>query len=218
LEEVKKEIIMWFMQSSLYNFFMNHVVWRIRFTTYYPNLSGVYYHAAYEVLQPSDVVLTTDDLKLTSYLIPGNSGADHAALCISKDKKREIIEATHKGVKCCTFADTWKESTRIIIMRCLKWDEEYKREVISKSLTFENKPYDTSFNNPQAIYCSELIMLSDYQYRANYDLSDIAGIGMKYISPSGLLFSYSFICVYDSKGEYTGLTGDQIEKKVLNAK
>jgi len=129
VETIKRRLILWFMNGRLYNFLMNHVVWRIRFTTYYTNLKGVYYHDSYKILQPADVILTTDDLKLTSILIPGI--VDHAAVFVGKNVNFEVVEATHKGVQGCYYADVWKESTRIIIIRCTKWNPLYKFEFIN---------------------------------------------------------------------------------------
>jgi hypothetical protein len=211
-----KKILALFLQSRIYGWLLKHVIPFIRFTTYYSDFTGLEYEPARQLVQRCDVILTTDDLKLTSKIIPGI--VDHAALCLSDH--REIAQMTHKDFTIDTMFDLCKESTRVIIMRCPDiWkDPNYMFHMTNKCRGFAGSKYDGQFKlGVEALYCSELVYQADYDHRINCDLTDLAGLGRPYISPTGLLLSENMYCVYDSNHEFDSLTGKEIEKKLRNA-
>lgn len=213
MEAIRKKLILWFMQTSFYFWLMRKVIWRIRFTTYYTDFSGIKYKAGLKHLKKGSIVLTQDRLKLTGLLIPGI--VDHACLCVND--KHKIVEMTHLGFGECDFFDTCKESTRVIIMRCKRWDKYYINKICKYVFKFKDCDYDLDFTfGIKKLYCSELIYQADFKHKMRVDLSDFAGIGREYISPTGLLFSMDNYCVFDSDGVFQGMTGKEIEEKVNN--
>jgi hypothetical protein len=133
-------------------------------------------------------------------LIPGEVA--HAGLCVAKDAEWEISEMTHDNYSKSNFFDICKESDRVLILRCKDWDENYKQQVIDKCKTFVDATYDVSFDfGVKALYCSELVYQSDIEKRLEVNLDDIAGIGQKYISPTGILKAENCDIIWDSDKE-----------------
>jgi len=210
-----KKILALFMQTKPYGWLLKHVIPFIRLTTYYSNFDGHRYEEARAVVQPCDYILTTDDLKLTSYIIPGV--VDHAALVLTGHM--EIAQMTHKDFTIDTLFDICKESTRIVVMRCpdIYEDHAYKVKMGLKVAGFKGAKYDGQFTlGVNALYCSELVYQADYEHRLKCNLEDLAGLGRPYISPTGLLCVANAKCVYDSGYKFTGLMGSEIEKLLRN--
>jgi len=189
--------LLWLMQTKFYYWLLIEVIPYIRFTTYYTSFRGYQYHAGYALLQPGDIILTRDNKKLTTVLIPGEM--THAAMCVSKDGKWEISEMTHENyVKNCFF-DLCKEADRVVIMRCTDFDPDYTQKVIEKCKSFVGAQYNIEFEfGIKALYCSELDYQSDFERRWNVSLEDLAGLGRPYISPTGFLHARNGLIVYDS--------------------
>ena len=208
-----RKLLLFFMQSKLYSYLCKHVIPYIRFSLYYPKFTGIDFKQAQKLIKPCDIILTTDKKKLTSFLIPGV--IDHAVLYLGEQGTFDLVEMTHENYKQGYLFDVCKESDRIIIIRCLHFDDNYKYQMIEKALSFKDAVYDYDFEfGVKSLYCSELIYHSDFEHRIKVDLSDIVGLGRQYISPSGLLYSPSVWCVYDSEYEFTNLNGKFIEQKV----
>lgn len=187
------------MQSKPYRWLLKSVIPYIRFTTYYASFPGSKFHEGYDLLEPGDIILTTDDKKLTTVLIGGEM--THAALCVSKDKVWEVSEMTHSDYTKSTFFDVCKQSTRVIILRCRDWDDEYTKMVIARCRGFEGALYDADFDlGVIALYCSELVYQSDFDHKLDVSLEDLAGLGREYISPTGLLKAKNCDIVWDSNG------------------
>lgn len=188
---------------------------------YYTKIRGNKYHEGWNMLSPSDIILTVDDKKLTGMLIPGVMS--HAALCVAKRPSGyEVVEMTHTDYTQSDFFDICKESSRVLIIQCLDWDLDYQRMVIEAARSLKNAKYDVEFElGVQSLYCSELVYQSDkIAYFNRYekegtllqvDLSDLAGLGRPYLSPDGLLFAKNIRCKWDSDGQLAGKIGPQIE-------
>ena len=196
---MKKKITLWFMQTKLYAWLVKKVIPYIRFTTYYTKMRGYLYHQVYDSIQPGDVILTTDNSKLTTVLIPGEWA--HAAFCVSRDKNFEVAEMTHTDYTKSTVADLCFEADRVAVFRCThkNFNDKYKDLVIEKCKSFEGTPYDNQFElGVKALACSELVWASDYKQLFGLDLSDIAGLGRPYISPTGISKGDNLECVFDT--------------------
>ena len=175
------------------------VIPKIRFTTYYTNFRGWKYKQGYKKLEAGHILLCIDDKKLTTKLIGGTF--THAALCVNMDIKDqyEVAEMVAVGYEESEFFDLCRESTRVVIGKCTKWDPEYTKLVIDKCKSFTGTPYDTKFGmGAKALACSELIYHSDFEHRLESKLDDVAGLGIKYISPTGIFNSPNFEIVWDS--------------------
>lgn len=203
-KRLRAEIIIELLKSDLYKWLVKKIIPFIRFTTYYTNFTGIKYHLGYNQLEPGDIILTTDDKKLTSMLIPGEW--DHAAICVSKDQRWEISEMTNKDYTKSCFFDVCKESTRVCIMRAPKWDPEYKQSFIRKCKSLYKAKYDVEFKfNIESLYCSELIYHSDYKNKLDLDESDLLGIGRDYISPDDIYNCKKLKVIWDSNSSTTYL-------------
>jgi hypothetical protein len=164
----------------------------------------------YKLLQPGDIILTNDAWKLTSFLIPGQW--THAALCVTRDSEFEIAEMTHTNFTRSTFFDLCKEATRVMILRCQEWDAEYIPKVIQKCLSFSRAQYDIRFcQGPEALYCSELIVESDFEHRLKASNEDILGLGMPYVSPTGISLADNVVVIWDSDNEIQPCWDEEIQ-------
>lgn len=186
--------------TALWRWILLKVVPYIRFSVYYTKLRGVQYHKGYRKLRPGDIILSTDNRKLTTFIIPGMF--THASLCVSLDTKFEVAEMTHLGYTESCFFDICKEADRVVILRCRDWDSEYTAKVIEACKNLDGTPYDTAFNlGVSELYCSELVYESDIERRLDVDLSDVHGLGTKYISPDGLYLAINTMIVWDSEDD-----------------
>ncbi len=192
-----RKLLLAFMQSKIYYWFLMHIVPYIRFSMYYTKLPGYKFYEAYRLLQPGDFLVSVDEKKLTTVLIPG--GWTHAAFCVSKDEKFEIAEMTHKNYTRSTFFDFCKENDRIAIYRINNVDAAYVQRMIAKCLSMGSALYDGEFKlGIDSLYCSELVYLCDIEGRIGASLDDLAGLGRPYISPTGLTKALNVTCIYDS--------------------
>jgi|TARA_R110000824_G_scaffold53483_4_gene148059 hypothetical protein len=188
------------MESRAYAWILYHVVPFIRFSFYYTSLRGKQYREGYALLQPGDIILTRDNWKLTSFLIPGH--LIHAALCVAKDDKEcfEVSEMVRVGYKKSEFYDVCHEADHVVILRCRDWDDEYIKKVIETCLSFDGLSYDIRFElGIKTLYCSELIVASDPEKRLDVSYDDLIGIGRPYISPMGIYHAKNVDLIWDSK-------------------
>tara|TARA_Y100000310_G_scaffold298173_1_gene331840 strand:- start:619 stop:1128 length:510 start_codon:yes stop_codon:yes gene_type:complete len=148
-------------------------------------MRGWKYHQVYKAIKPGDIILTVDNRKLTTKLIPGEWA--HAAVCVSKDKVFEVAEMTHTDYTKSTVADLCFEADRVRVLRGTKFTYAYRKKFIEKCISFEGVPYDDQFVlGVKALSCSELVWASDFEGRLGLSLKDIAGLGREYISPTGI--------------------------------
>lgn len=188
------------MQTEVYAWLLKYILPYIRFNMYYTSMKGWKYKRGYDLLKPGDIILTRDDWKLISFLIPGTFS--HAALCVDKDSEFEVAEMTHEGFCKSCFFDICKESDRVMIIRCKDWDGRYINKIIKKCKTLSGKLYDNQFKlGIKALYCSELVYVSDYQHRLKVDCSDLCGIGRPYVSPTDLYEAENIKIIWDSDCE-----------------
>lgn len=202
LISVRSHVILFIMQSKTYNWILNRIIPFIRISFYYSDMRGFKFKRAYKILRAGDIILCKDKWKLTTWLIPGEFS--HAALCIDKEEysEFEIAEMTHKGFTKSTFYDIFRESTRLLILRCIDWDEKYIKKVTDKCKTFEGTPYDDMFEfGIKALYCSEMIYEADEEKRLIVSIEDLMGLGKSYISPIGIYHAKNIEVIWDSENE-----------------
>ena len=192
------------MESRAYAWVLYYIVPFIRFSFYYTSMRGKHYREGYALLQPGDIILTRDNWKLTSFLIPGH--LIHAALCVSKDGDGfEVAEMVSTGYRKSEFDDACHEADHVVILRCKDWDEEYTKQVIATCLSFDGLNYDIKFElGIKTLYCSELIVASDPEKRLKVSYDDLIGIGRPYISPMGIYSAENVELIWDSKKTTTG--------------
>ena len=241
-----KKLILWFMSTKLYSYLILKVIPFVRFSMYYTDFRGDKYHEGYACLKEGCMIGTIDYKKLTGILIPKVTGGilSHAAYCVAKrDPKEydtlyatvnpvdghgsglEVAEMTHLHYTFSDFFDICKESDRVIIFRCLDWDELFIKRMTKRILSFRISKYDPAFKldgSPlEFLYCSEMIYQADRlenggeKPRISADVTDLMGLGRPYISPDGLLTADNVLVVWDSKGEFTGMTGNQVSEIVF---
>lgn len=192
-----KRLIVWFTNTKLWSWLLIEVIPFIRFTTYYTDFKGLQFINGYQRLQPGDIILTKDKRKLTTVLIGGEF--THAALCLNLGRPYEVAEMTHHDYTKSFFFDICKESDRVVILRCHDFDKAYIAKMVAKCESFQECRYDTAFDlGVKALYCSELVYQADFERRLKIDLSDLAGLGRQYISPTGLWEAQNCSVVFDS--------------------
>jgi len=193
------------MESKAYSWIMDKIPF-IRFCLYYTSTHGQEYKRGYSILRAGDIILTRDNWKLTTFLIPGEF--PHAALCVSKGGDFEVAEMTRVGFRKSEFYDICHESDRVVIIRCKDWDKDYIEKVVEKCLSFDGANYDIKFElGVKALYCSELVVASDPEKRLIVSYGDLIGLGRPYISPMGIYAAKNIEVVWDSKEYKCSLTG-----------
>lgn len=195
-----KKFVNWLMARKFYKHVLLKWLPFIRLSTYYTDIRGFKYHQGYRLLEPGHIILSVDNRKLISYIIPGDFS--HAALCVSKGDYRyfEIAEMTHTNYTESYFYDLCKEADRVVILECTAFNNAYVDRIITKCLSFQGAKYDTSFSLvDKALYCSELVYKSDFEHKLQVNLEDLAGLGYEYISPDGLYKAKNVKVIWDSK-------------------
>lgn len=193
---LKLKAVEWMMKLPWYRHLLMNIIPYVRFSLYYTDMTGVKYNALNKVMQPGDVLLCIDKRKLTTKLIPGEFS--HAAMCVSNDGVWETSEMTHNDyAKTCLF-DICKESDRVVILRP-QLDQSTINSAIEKCKSFHEAKYDIEFSlGVEALYCSELVYESYVDNSLEADITDLAGLGKPYISPSGLYTARRLKIVIDS--------------------
>lgn len=200
---ILRHVLVWITNSRAYTYLLIHIIPYIRFTTYYTSFKGYQYHNGYKLLKPGHIILTKDNRKLTTVLIGGIF--THAAFVVGKYgtpsyPNFEVAEMTHTNFTKSHFFDICKESDRVVILECPDFTSEYVNEMVDKCLTFEGATYDTTFEfGISKLYCSELVYQADFKRVLQVDLTDLAGLGREYISPTGLFEAKNVKVVYDSE-------------------
>jgi hypothetical protein len=201
-----KYLIRFFIKTAMYKWLMDHAVPFIRFTTGLPRMSGARFLEGYVKLKPGHIILCVDKRKLSALVVPGEFS--HAALVCRNlvgvknrnfSQSHEIVEMTHTDFTKSYFFDICKESDRVVILECTDFDDSYANAVVAKAEGFDGVKYDDTFElGTEALYCSELIYMSDFDRRLKLSITEDATLGMKYISPDDLYKAENVRVVYDS--------------------
>ena len=215
-KRLKLKFLMWMMRRSFFHFIVMRIVPFLRFSLYYSRPSNEKYiswgalaHKGYQKLEPGDIILSLDAKKLLTFII-GKATADnnpdlypfvpaHAALCVSKNGEFEVAEMTHHNYTKSAWMDVCSEATRVVIIRCKDFDQDYINNVlIPKCLSFKDKKYDVKFiQGIDELACSEMVFFSDVEGRLQVNLDPIMGLD-PYISPVGLLNAKNCDVIWDS--------------------
>lgn len=229
-----RKLMIKLLDSKAFNWLAIHILPYIRFSFYYVSLRGDKYNNGYAVLKEGDIIGSIDYKKLTGAIIPKATGGIlcHSAYCMGKRNPNnindryaailpnsiqgnglEMAEMTHLNFTFSDFFDICKEAERVIIFRCVDYDEEYIRRMTAEILSLRYKTYDSAFSlGVEALYCSELIYQADLNAggRLKCSLGDLAGLGRPYISPDGLLASKNVVVIWDSENQFTGMSGEEV--------
>jgi hypothetical protein len=193
------------MESRLYRCVLLKIIPHMRFSFYYTSMCGRKYRLGYSALRPGDIIVSKDDWKLTSFLIPGE--LVHASLCVGKSDDGspfEVAEMREDGYRRSDFYDICHEADRVVILRCKDWDDEYVSKVIETCLSFEGVDYDVKFQlGIKTLYCSELIVASDPEKRLQVSYADLIGLNRLYISPMGIYKAKNVDVIWDSNNSKT---------------
>lgn len=197
-----KKLIIWLMKTKLYKWIVLKLIPKLKYPTIHTKLNGQTYNLFYEILKPGDVLLSKNKWSMSSLLVPGDFS--HAAFCVSKDGKNEIIEAVAQGVRTVTFYDFYKDCSDIAILRGSGelFTPGYIARMCHKAIYFYNNRtgYDYMFEfGVDALYCSELIAHIDFDQKFGFSYMDLAGLGRYYISPTGILHGKNIEVIVDSR-------------------
>ena len=169
-------------------FFIERVLPKIRFSTWYPSLSTGAFAKFNYTIQEGDIVFSTDSNKLAHFLIPGEW--DHVGIVVKHEDQLMIVEAVQPKVR---FTDTYtfcSHSDRIAIARP-KLDPEALERFVRYAKMFVGMKYDSLFTpGREALYCAEVIIESwpaaDAIEPLGADMTDEAGLGVTYAVPDDI--------------------------------
>ena len=209
--------IFWFMETKLYYNLLKYVVPFIRLTPYYPKLRDLVFQKMYKLLEPGDILFQIDDKKLTAKVIGGEWS--HVGICVAKGDGVEVVDMTHEDFRQTDFFEFCKESTRVAVGRIddPRWTPEYKEQFIKNVWKEKDSEYNFSFrakerhdprvhgNTTLAVgkvynfnYCSQLPMVADTENIIDADWEDLIGLGVPYVSPTGLYKASNMKIIADS--------------------
>lgn len=197
-----KKALLKIIESKPYLWLMFNVLPFVRLTTGLPKFTGAQYESFARKIEVGDIVLCADRKKLTTVLIGGVFS--HACICVQKNEQGIVIAGMeHEGFKLNTFFDICRESDDVAILR-MNASSDYVYRFVDNVLSHRNAKYDFQFKlGLKFLYCSELVYVSDTDKILDLDLSDLKGLGQKYISPDGLAFSNTSIVATSTRQIYS---------------
>lgn len=221
-----KKFMFWFLETELYLFVAKHIMPFIRFTFYYTRFRKFAFARLYSKLKAGDILVSIDYQKLTSKVIGGLWS--HAAICVDKGiGKVEVVEMTRNDFNQTDFHKFCSESERVAILRVDDPRFDVQR-FIQKTWEQKDSKYNYGFfskekrdprnKHGQKVhkfnYCSQLVMTADDLdvIQANWD--DLAGLGVLYVSPTGLARAKNVVMVDDS-GLPKGIYGHEEKEKEI---
>jgi hypothetical protein len=188
-------------------------------TPYYPKFKNLAFQKLYNLLQPGDFIFQVDAQKLTAKVIGGEWA--HVAYCVGKGEGIvEVVEMTHENFHQTDFFDVCKSSTRIAIGRVNdpRWTTDYSKRFINNLWNEQDSVYNFSFRAKEKIdprrtqpvdkkgrkvykfnYCSQLGTTADSLNIIDCNWEDLAGLGVPYISPTGLYKASNMAIIADSE-------------------
>lgn len=216
---VYRKTVFWFMDTRLWFNLLKYTIPFIRMTPYYPRLKPLVFQLLYKALRPGDFIFQIDVKKLTAMAIGGEWS--HVAYCVDKGAgKVEVVEMTHENFHQTDFFQVCKEGTRIAIGRIddPKWTEEYNKRFIYNLWEEQDSVYNFNFRAKERIdprstqplrdkngdkifkfnYCSQLGTTADTENIIQCNWEDLAGLGVPYISPTGLYKAKNMKIIADS--------------------
>lgn len=218
-----RKILYWFLDTPFWFNLLKYTLPFIRFTLYYAKMNRLTYLRLYNQLQPGDLVFQLDSDKLTSKIIGGKWA--HVGICVDKGEGQvEIVDMTHGGFREIDFFEFCAESARVAIGRVIddRWTEEVKQEFIQNAWKEDGSKYNFTFrakekHDPRIHgpttkdggkvhkfnYCSQLVMVVDKRDIIDASWEDLAGLGVPYVSPTGIANASNVKIIGDS-GEYHG--------------
>jgi hypothetical protein len=196
LTKIKVALFGWLHKTSIYKYVMIKIVPYIRFSIYYTSFTGIKYNTLAKAIKPGDVILCTDNKKLTTMLIPGEFS--HAALCVSNDGVWETSEMNQYNYDKTTLFDICKMSDRVVLLRP-QLPASVIAEAVERCKSFEDVDYDLTFTlNVSTLYCSELVYMSYTGNSLEVNVTDEVGLGKPYVSPIGLYNANKLKVIIDS--------------------
>lgn len=155
----KMRLRRWVLSFYVVQFFIERVLPRIRFSTWYPELpEGSFNLFCYHV-RAGDIVFSSDSSKLSHFMIPGDW--DHVGVvCDVGEGSLMIVEAVQPRVRYSDFFQFCAHSDHIAIARPKLEPADLKR-FQEKAMSFVGRKYDALFeegsDHVEALYCSEIV-------------------------------------------------------------
>ena len=121
-----------------------------------PHVTAEFYYLCRTMLQPGDILISREDLKLTNVFIPGFWS--HVAIYVGKAKFDEtVVEAIGKGVVQTPFVQWVLQKDHVAVLRFKDAAFEEALTAAHFAILQEGKPYDYQIQpGTKAWYCAEL--------------------------------------------------------------
>lgn len=157
---------------NIIRFLIKRVIPKIMFRTQYSKITGARYLEVANYLKEGDILLSVDNYKLTSFLIPGYWS--HAGIVKSTNGQITISEMISDGYSETNLYDFCKSSDNIMVIRVDKNQSGYGLRMANEINKYINSQYDIEFEHgDKEMYCSELVAACDFENRLGLDLSKI---------------------------------------------
>lgn len=214
----------WILSFKPVQFFIERILPKIRFTTWYAELPEGTFGQFCRYARPGDIVFSCDTNKLAGMLIPGEW--DHVGIVVDTLDGLMIVEAVQPRVRKSDFFTFCAHSNKIAIARPVLSAADLLRFQIT-ALGFVGISYDALFViGREALYCSEVVLesypyLSDTGKPSNIlgvNMRDDVGLGTSYATPDAIWNATGLRKIWtsgDGNREAVEAKIDAIEKEIL---
>ena len=217
-KSIYRKTIFWLMDTKFWFNLLKYTIPFLRLTPYYPKLRRLVFQKMYALLKPGDIIFQIDEKKITAKFIGGEWS--HVGICVAKGYGVEVVEMTHEDFHQTDFFEFCKQATRVAIGRINdpKWGPNYNQMFIDNVWKEKDSIYNFSFrakekHDPRKHgpttktggkvfkfnYCSQLPMTADTKDIIEANWEDLAGLGVPYISPTGLFHAKNMEIIADSE-------------------
>lgn len=182
----------WILSFIPVQFFVERILPKIRFTTWYAELPEGTFGQFCRYARPGDIVFSCDTNKLAGWLIPGQW--DHVGIVVDTLDGLMVVEAVQPRVRESDFFTFCAHSNKVAIARPVLQPSDSTR-FQQTARGFVGVHYDALFvQGREALYCSEVV-LESYPYLSStgkpsnilgVDMRDDAGLGTSYATPDDI--------------------------------
>ena len=121
------------------------------------------YKKLYKKLKPGHIILTANKLSLGYFFTKSQNNLEHTCFCIDKMK---IVGMHLNGYTVESFKELCLRNTRIVILECIDFSNNYIETFIKEIKKYKNRSYNYQFdNNSENLSCIDLILKADIENR-----------------------------------------------------
>lgn len=189
----RRGVLFWAMESCLWIWVLKRVIRKLRLPWGDVQMTAAKFRAVQRTVRAGSILLGVKAGWLANRLTPGETS--HGALCIND---QQVAEMVGEGFRVVNLMDFVWHYSRVIVLSCMNWDEEYVADVVIPTChKYEKVPYDHGFKpGARSLYCFELIEACDPDGRLHLQYESL--FGRKLITGDSILTAPNVHVVCDT--------------------